>query len=151
MKYACFLLCLCFIKNAQAQSTNDTTAIKLLLEKESLTWRTGDVKAHAACWQIRPYSRILVSLADGRCFDVPPQNMITPNPKQMDKGGSSMNSNYKFHVHGNEAWVSHDEVYIAPDGQKNYSHEIRMLEKVEGSWKLVGQSIHLYKPATKQS
>ena len=61
-----------------------------------------------------------------------------------------MNSNYKFHVHGNEAWVSHDEVSTAPDGAKNYSHEIRMLEKIKGVWKLVGQSIHLYNPATNE-
>jgi len=149
MKYACFLLCLNFFKNSQAQAINDTTAIKRLLEKESQTWRAGDVKAHAACWQIRPYSRVLVSLADGRCFDVPPQNMITPDPKQMDKGGMSMNLNYTFHVHDNEAWVSHDEISTTPDGQKTYSHEMRMLEKVSGSWKLVGQSIHIYNPAAK--
>lgn len=149
MKYALVLLCLCAFKSLHAQSKNDSAAIKTLLEKESKTWRSGDVKAHATCWQIRPYSRILVSLADGRCFDVPPQNMITPDPKQMDKGGSSTNSNYKFHVHGNEAWVSHDELSITPDGQKTYSHEIRMLEKIKGAWKLVGQSIHIYNPATK--
>ncbi|GAA4748480.1 hypothetical protein GCM10023229_31250 [Flavisolibacter ginsenosidimutans] len=120
-----------------------------MLEKESQTWRAGDVKAHAACWQIKPYSRVLVSLADGRCFDVPPQNMITPDPKQMDKGGSSMNLKYKFHVHDNEAWVSHDEISTAPNGQRTYSHEMRMLEKVKGNWKLVGQSIHIYNPAAK--
>ncbi len=48
-------------------------------------------------------------------------------------------------IHGNDAWVSHDEVSTAADGQKSYSYEIRMLEKVDGDWKLAGQSIHLYK------
>jgi hypothetical protein len=42
--------------------------------------------------------------------------------------------------------VSHDEVSTSKDGQKQYSHEIRMLEKVAGEWKLVGQSIHAYVP-----
>jgi hypothetical protein len=148
LKCALFLLCLCFFKFSPAQSEKDTAAIKTLLENESRTWRTGDVKAHAACWQVRPYGRILVSLADGRCFDVPPQAMIAPASDQMGKGGSSINTNYKFHVHGNEAWVSHDEVSIAADGQKTYSHEMRLLEKISGQWKLVGQSIHIYDPTT---
>jgi len=28
---------------------------------------------------------------------------------------------------------------------KTYSHEIRLLEKINGNWKLVGQTIHVYK------
>jgi hypothetical protein len=33
----------------------------------------------------------------------------------------------------------------AMDGKKSYSYEIRILEKIDGQWKLVGQSIHLYR------
>lgn len=33
---------------------NDTTAIKALLQKESDTRRSGDVKGHANCWYIQP-------------------------------------------------------------------------------------------------
>ena len=123
----------------------DAAAIKTLLEKESVTWRSGDSAAHAACWQIRPYSTILVSTADGKFYDVPPEMMIHPAPGSMGKGGTSVNSNYKISIHGIGAWVSHEEVSTAADGTKSYSKEIRMLEKVDGNWKLVGQSIHLYK------
>jgi hypothetical protein len=129
-----------------AQTMNDTTAIRQLLEKESATWRTGDVAGHAACWYIQPYSKILVSTADGKCYDVPPQSMINPSRTMVGKGGSSTNSNYTFCIHGNNAWVSHDEKSIANDGNISYSHEIRILEKINGQWKLVAQSIHLYKP-----
>jgi hypothetical protein len=124
---------------------NDTTAIQQLLEKESATWRSGDFKAHSDCWHIQPYSRILVSTAKGETFDVPPALMKDPNAKMGD-GGSSENSNYKMSIQGDYAWVSHEEVSTAKDGIKTYSHEIRMLEKVEGTWKLVGQSIHVYEP-----
>lgn len=127
------------------RENEDAAAIIKLLEKESATWRTGDTAAHAACWQLRPYSRILVSTADGKVYDVPPEMMIHPAPGSMGKGGTSVNSNYKISIHGIGAWVSHDEVSTAADGQKSYSYEIRMLEKVNGDWKLVGQSIHLYK------
>ena len=133
--------------NLQAQSKADTVLIKQLLEKESATWRSGDVKAHAACWHIQPYSRILVSTTDGKCYDVQPQTMLTTS-SGMSKGGHAESSNYLFSVHGNDAWVSHDERSFAVDGVITYSHEIRILEKIKGEWKLVGQSIHLYKPDT---
>lgn len=143
-----FLLCTClfFFISSRAQNGSDSTAIKLLLEKEAATWRSGDVKAHADCWYIQPYSRILVSTTDGKCFDVPPANVINPAAGNMGKGGFAVISNYLFSIHNDNAWVSHDEVSTATDGTKTWSHEIRLLEKIKGQWKLVGQSIHLYNP-----
>ncbi|WP_264563474.1 endo-arabinase [Flavobacterium sp. N3904] len=124
-------------------TVNDEEAIKSLLEKESSTWRLGDSEAHAACWHIQPYSKILISTADGKTFEVPPAAIIKPIVNA--SGGTSINSNYKMSIHDDNAWVSHDEVSIAKDGKKTFSHEIRLLEKINGDWKLVGQSIHAYK------
>src|SRR3954447_26461076 len=101
--FACLVLFTAII--SKAQTTNDTTAIKQVLEKESATWRSGDIQAHAACWHIQPYSKMLVSTTDGKCYDVPPETIIHPSPNSVGKGGSSVNSNYKFSVHGNDAWV----------------------------------------------
>ena len=129
-----------------AQKAKDSIAIKKLLEKEADTWRSGDVKAHADCWSVQPYSRILVSTADGNCYDVPPENVISPPAGTMGKGGHAVLGNYTFSIQKKYAWVSHDEVSVAADGNKTYSHEIRLLEKIKGQWKLVGQSIHIYKP-----
>ena len=142
-----FLLLFIFISViANAQKTDDTTAIKQLLNKESATWRSGDAKAHADCWHMQPYSKILVSTIDGKALDVPPSIMVAPPAGMIGKGDTSERSNYSFSVHGNDAWVSHDEVSTSAEGIKSYSHEIRMLEKINGEWKLVGQSIHSYKP-----
>lgn len=126
-----------------AQQTEDETAIKKLLEKESATWRSGDAKAHADCWKIQPYSRILVSTGDGIVIDVPPAFIINPSPNAMGNGGTAVNSNYKFSINGNNAWVSHDEASTNKEGIVTYSFEMRMLEKINGEWKLVGQSIHI--------
>lgn len=140
MKYLPLLFLL-----ACQQPMNDTQAIQQLLEKESATWRAGDFQGHSECWHIQPYSKILVSTITGQCFDVPPAAMKDP-AAPMGDGGSSSNSNYQMSIQGDHAWVSHNEVSIAKDGTKTYSHEIRMLEKVGGAWKLVGQSIHQYLP-----
>jgi hypothetical protein len=128
-----------------SQPMDDTAAIKQVLEKESATWRAGDVQGHAACWHIQPYSRILVSTGDGKALDIPPALMLAASPS-MGQGGAAINSNYKMHVAGNTAWVSHNEESTAKDGQKTYSYELRLLEKIDNQWKLVGQSIHIRKP-----
>ena len=144
------LLLFCILKTSLSfgnyQPINDTTAIKQILEKESATWRNGDIKAHADCWQVQPYSKILVSTADGFFIDVPPEAIIHPSLNNIGGGGSAVNSNYKFNITGNNAWVSHNEESTDNNGKKTFSMEIRILEKINGQWKLVGQSIHIYKP-----
>jgi len=139
-----FMVCCCSYGHAQRSA--DSVAIIRLLEKESATWRSGDMAAHASCWLIRPYSRILVSTADGKTFDVDPKTMLHPPPGMMGKGGKAVNSNYLMYIGQDNAWVSHNEESTGIDGTKTYSYEIRLLEKTGGSWKLTGQSIHLYKP-----
>lgn len=128
------------------QNIDETEVIKKLLEKESATWRAADSKGHSECWYIQPYSRILISTPEGVTMDIPPTVMINTNPNAMGNGGFSVNTNYKMSINGNSAWVSHDEESTAKDGKKTFSHEIRLLEKIEGQWKLVGQSIHIYNP-----
>jgi len=124
---------------------DETSAIQRVLEQESATWRAGDVQAHAACWHLQPYSRILVSTPDGKTVDVPPAAMTTSSAG-MGQGGVAVNANYRIQVAGDRAWVSHDEVSTATDARKTYSHEIRILEKIDNRWKLVAQSIHVYNP-----
>lgn len=131
---------------ALSQQSNEEKAIIKLLEKEAATWRSADAKAHAACWHIQPYSRILVSLADGKVIDVPPIAMTDTSAHKMGNGGSALMSNIKIKISGNSAWVSHDETSTDKDGNTSFSYEIRLLEKINGAWKLTGQSIHLYHP-----
>ncbi|MNF26965.1 hypothetical protein D3C85_309270 [compost metagenome] len=143
LKLSFFLILLVSMVN-YAQSKEED-AIKKVLEKESATWRARDSKGHTECWHVQPYSRILVSTTKGETFDVPPMAMIDTKPENMGNGGFSVNTNYKMSITGNSAWVSHDEESTAQDGKKTFSYEIRLLEKIKGQWKIVGQSIHIYK------
>ena len=139
------LASMCLLVGCSAEG-DQTAAIIRVLEKESTTWRSGDVKAHADCWVIRPYGRILVSTTTGECYDNPAEAAVNPPPGQMGKGGTFKNLNYRFSIHKDNAWVSHDEESVSVEGKTTYSHEIRILEKVNGEWKLVATSIHLYNP-----
>jgi hypothetical protein len=138
------ILALFTILSAHSQSIPDTTAIKQLLARESTTFRSGDVKGHADCWKIQPYSRIVISTADGKMIDVPPSVMANPSANMVGSGGTFSVSNVKISVIGNSAWVSHDEESISKDGKKSYTVEFKMLEKINGDWKIVGMSLHAY-------
>ena len=131
--------------SSYAQFKKDSVAIVSLLEKEAATWRVGDVKGHAECWQIRPYSRILISTTDGRVMDLDPQIIVNPPSNMTGNGGKAIISKMKMGITDNSAWVSHDEESITKDGISTYSYEVRLLEKIKGEWKLVGQSVHQYK------
>lgn len=135
---------LCFVLYSCNKNVDETVAIKALLEKESATWRSGDVAGHAACWQVQPYSRILVSAGNGEVYDVPPANMLE-GAEGMGNGGSSLNSNYQWAINGDTGWVSHSETSTSVTGVQTKSFEIRLVEKINGNWKLVGQSIHILK------
>jgi hypothetical protein len=141
-----FIMPLLFIFcSSEAQSKKDSLAIYGLLVRESATWRTGDVQGHADCWELRPYSRILISTGDGSMIDVPPAMMITPPSGSIGGGGRAIISNLKISIGGKKGWVCHDEESIGKDGQRTFSYEIRFLEKVKKEWKIIGQSIHVYK------
>lgn len=122
---------------------DNEAASRQVLEKESATWRAGDVAGHAACWHPQPYSLILISTAEGQVLDVPPVLMTGVSPA-MGQGGPAVNSKYKLHVAGSAAWVSNDEESTAKDGRKT-SSEFRVLEKFDDQWRLVGQSVRTYK------
>jgi hypothetical protein len=144
-KYLLVILLAGSLYSGYGQSARDSVAIRALLEKESATWRSGDIQGHADCWVIQPYSRILISLGDGRAIDIPPAMMIQPPADMVGEGGHAILTNFRMSIQGNNAWVSHDEESVSKEGVSSFSYEIRLLEKIKGQWKLVGQSIHIYK------
>jgi len=143
-KYFLILLFSIFMISTYGQALNDSIAIVQLLEKEAASWRTGDIKTHSECWQVRPYNHIWVTLNNGNSINIPPSMIINPSHESTGKGGLAILSNYKMNIYNGNAWVSHDEVSIGVDGKESNSRELRILEKVGSQWKLVGQSMYIY-------
>ncbi|MEO8112159.1 MAG: hypothetical protein ABI594_19065 [Ginsengibacter sp.] len=145
MKYI-FTLYLFFICGfAHSQTNNDSISIVNLLEKAATTFRSGDTKAYADCWQIQPYSVIFISTADGKAISIPAEALAHPS-SSMGQGGFATVTNYRMSIHNDNAWTSFDEISTAKDGTKTYSYEVWMVEKFNGEWKLVAASMHFYKP-----
>jgi hypothetical protein len=141
-----FVIALCFLITgtiAHTQINNDSVAIVKLLEKAAITFRSGDAKAYADCWHIQPYSVILISTADGKAITIPAEALRKPS-SAMGQGGFATATNYRMSIHAESGWTSFDEISTAKDGTKSYSHEVWMVEKINGDWKLVAASLHFY-------
>ncbi len=132
---------------AQAQKNSDEAAIKAIVEAETTAFIKGDGKALADCWHPMSYSRALVSLQNGICMDISPDQLKqTDSPNQGDPGATFQNSNYRSHIVDGMAWLTYDEVVTTSKGEKSYTHETRLLEKFDGKWKIVAMTVHQYKP-----
>jgi hypothetical protein len=136
--------CLLLAPTAHAQSA-DEAAIKKLCETETRAWLDKDVATYKNCWEIRPYSRIVVTTEDGQTMNITAEQMKTVNADVMGGGGTFANSNYLIHVEGNTGWVAYDEVKTDDKGKNHPSYEFRLLEKIGGAWKIVGMSVHHFK------
>lgn len=129
---------------ARAQTNNDSIAIVKLLDKAAVTFRSGDGKGYADCWHVQPYSVIFISTADGKAIEIPAE-ALGKSSSAMGQGGFATATNYRMSIHNDNGWTSFDEVSTAKDGTKSYSHEVWMVEKINGDWKLVAASMHFYK------
>ena len=145
MKYILTVSLLLVYAFGFSQINNDSVAIVKLLEKGASTFRSGDAKAYADCWIIKQYSIILVSTGDGKAMSVPAESIAKPS-SHMGQGGFATATNYHMSIHDDYGWTSLDEISTTKDGAKSYSHEIWMVEKINGDWKFVAASIHIYKP-----
>jgi hypothetical protein len=125
--------------------TADETAIKQVIEAETRAWQARDVAAFKSCWHIQPYFAVFTSGPDYHA-SITPEMFNSLTSEGMGNGSVCTNSNYRISVKGNAAWSAHDQVDTSPQGEKRYSHEIRILEKINGAWKIVGSSVHAYKP-----
>lgn len=126
----------------------DETAIKTVIEKETASWLSADADSHASCWAIKPYTRIFVSDSDGK-HHVISAEMLRNAKQYMGGGGKSENSNYNIVVNNLTAWATYDQVKTNEKGEKNYSREVRMLEKIADNWKIVAECVFHYDPNRK--
>ena len=108
------LLLFASLFTAQAQTATDEAAIKTVVEAESRAWLAADPTAFNDCWRVQPYTRILVSLEDGTCYDIGSDQMKAATADAMGKGGSFQNSNYRSRISTDLAWLTYDEVKTDP-------------------------------------
>jgi ketosteroid isomerase-like protein len=133
----------------QAQTTTDEAAIKAVCETETKAWIAGDTKGMRACFKVQPYSMFLLSLPDGTHSHESAEEMKANMDKEVVSvfpDATFVTSNHRIHASGDMGWLTYDQVITSKDGTLTHTHELRIVEKHSGAWKVVGASVHGYKP-----
>jgi hypothetical protein len=145
MKKHLLIILLAALTALASTQTTEESDIKKVCESETSSWLSGDLKSYEDCWKVQPYSFVLVSLEDGTLVSLTADQISSPDPKVMGGGGTFENTQYNIRINGNNAWAAYNEVKTSPKGEQMHSKEVRMLEKIDGKWKIVGISVHHYK------
>ncbi len=112
-------------------------AIKEVIENETRYFWARDYKNWKKCWAHEPWIVWTVATRDGvkqyrgwEAWSSAVKKLFEedPEPKPYDV----VKSNYMFHLFGNGAWVTFDQV-----AGGNESKEVRVLEKINGRWRIL--------------
>jgi hypothetical protein len=122
----------------------DEQAIMNLCVNQHKAWTNRDVPALLAMNAPVPYSSRYWATKDGWIGAINGSEQITEGYKEAIRqspqamGGTSVESNWQFKPLGeNYFWATYDQVATDKSGKVYESKEARLLEKIDGQWKMV--------------
>ena len=97
-------------------------------------------------WIVDDKTIMNVSMPDGTHIQLSGADALNDTNVPPENHATFKNSEYKFSIYGDIAVVTYtQEVTLAEGGRVN-SHEMRVVEKVNGEWKLHISSVHQFVP-----
>ncbi|MDB5243211.1 MAG: hypothetical protein JWP57_3836 [Spirosoma sp.] len=151
-----FLFCGAWLTQASAQSA-DESSIKALLEKQTKAGLTRDAAGMIQTWANVPYASRLVSLPTGKVVFYTNEDLTQPQQisqmvsRSPGEASEFTHTDYQVRINGASAFVTFISTVSKADGQKQYAHEVRYLEKLQQAWKVVHASQVFYTPAPDQA
>jgi hypothetical protein len=143
------LMLLLFVSTIAFTQSVDELAIKTTIEAETAAYLEKSFsKVLEEFWLVDDNTTIDASTPDGGHFHLTKAELLQA-PDIIPESGQSTTKKYDYHVliDGNTAYVTFSqEVNMLEDGQKIYSHEIRILNKVGEKWRIHNSSVHQYLP-----
>ncbi len=148
MKNTLFIACILFVSNqclAQTPSVNEEAAIKQVVIAETDAYVKRDFKAWVASYVDAPTTSFTVTpngMPGGISTSSGFQKMSKGMKAWMDASPQSemqviSRDGWLSHVNGNMAWISYDQVNLmVKTGAKITSKELKVLDKVDGQWKI---------------
>jgi hypothetical protein len=127
-------------------TTPDEVAIEALLEAETREFATQPLsKVVKKFWRLDEASLHCVSFFNGGLLYRRMQALLESNKVRFSELVEITKSEHSIHVHGEVAFASHEQILFFPKTKKTiYSHELRVLRKVDSTWKIHIVSVHQY-------
>lgn len=143
LSLAFFVLC-----PGSVAAQTDEAAIQQAIESESRAYHTNpDRGAYMRYWHVTTDARLVYSAPDASVLvsgkDM--QQVVASGQFPPMDNAKTVYYNFVIRASGNVGWAFFDQETTLPDGNVSYLHEFRCMEKVDGAWKIVGSSVHLFK------
>lgn len=124
----------------------EEAAIKAVIEAETTAFcKVSMADVVQQYWILDDKTTMCASQIDGTMVLYHAEELKAQTDAPPPSHATFQNSNYQIYLNGNLAVVNHDQVVtMAEDQSKQYSHEIRVMEKVNGVWKIHMSSVHKY-------
>lgn len=130
-----------------AQNTAEEAAIRALLEAETKTFCNASLsevgKQH---WILDDKTILNVSMPDGTHLQMTKDDILDATETPPPNHATFANKDFRFSIQGDIAFVTYTQTATLADGSRISSHEMRILEKVNGTWKIHISSVHQFVP-----
>jgi hypothetical protein len=97
-------------------------------------------------WILDNNTIVYSSFMDGKFIELRADQMQASGDLPADSPAIVSQSNHQIAVNGNMASATFDQLRTGANGEKVYSHEMALLEKIGGAWKIHLATIHRYLP-----
>ena len=97
-------------------------------------------------WILDNSTTYYCSYSDGSFVEMYADQMKASTATPVDAPATTQLSNYQIVVSGNAASVAYDQQRNSANGEKIFTHEILLVEKTGGSWKIHLSTVHRYVP-----
>ncbi len=129
-----------------AQSA-DEVAIKRLLENETKDFLIMPLSELVQkYWKLDDHTCLLVTEYDGNIIRMNKDVLLSIKDLAFPAETDVVKAEHFVHINGDFAFASHEQIFVDRKSKlKVFSHEIRVLNKVEGVWKIHVSNVHQYK------
>jgi hypothetical protein len=128
-----------------AVAQDNEIAIKKVLNSETKAFFDRDAKKMVSYWHITPQTSMYIILSPKFIINYNADSLknyqLTGQPTKMDLDQiGSIRTNWIFCITGKNAYVTFD-ANLGNAQEKQYTHETRFMEKIDGDWKIVSSNV----------
>jgi ketosteroid isomerase-like protein len=141
-----FLFFLVSHPNLKSQTDNENAIIQVVENETKAFCKNSLADVVKTYWILDEKTIKYVTHPDGFHKVSNAADMLSETEAPPESHATFANSDYHIGIKGNMAFLTYTQVATLDDGAKVHSHEMRILENVDGKWKIHNASIHLFTP-----
>jgi hypothetical protein len=137
-----------FLSLPVASAQTDEEAIVQLLEAETAYFLDHSMaEVVQQFWVLDEHTRMNIFNGTNLIvLTLDKEDMLAMTEKPPASHATIQKSNHKVYVNGNMGFESHDQLATMQDGYRQISHELRILERVNGVWKIHVSTVQIFSP-----